>query len=110
MAIHHAAPGEPIDIRPLGSRLATSLTQALFKTDRLEVIRMIIRAGHEVPPHTMPGEIMIQCMEGSVDLVVDGKSTVIGPGYMVCLAGGETYSLKATEDTSLLVSMLLHVA
>lgn len=41
MALPHARPGEPIDIRPLGVGLPAANTVALFKSDDLEVMRVV---------------------------------------------------------------------
>ena len=39
---------------------------ALFKTEELEVIRLVLAAGKSLPPHKVPGEITIQCLEGRI--------------------------------------------
>ena len=62
MAIHHAHPGEPIDVQPLGARLPEAKTSALFKSADLEVTRLVLLAGKSLPPHKVPGEITIQCI------------------------------------------------
>jgi hypothetical protein len=45
MAIPHSAPGDLIDVRPLGPALASARTHALFKSNDLEVIRRVLPAG-----------------------------------------------------------------
>ena len=64
MAIAHASPGEAIDVRPLGSRLRSEKIVALFKSEHLEVIRLVLTAGKSLPPHKVPGEITVLCIEG----------------------------------------------
>lgn len=66
MAIPHATPGDVIDVRPLGAALAATRTHALFKSGDLEVIRIVLRAGDEMPPHVVAGEITVQCIEGRI--------------------------------------------
>ena len=68
MALPHASPGQPIDIRPLGDALAGTKTVALFKSRDLEVMRVVLLAGKSLPPHKVPGEITIQCIEGRIDV------------------------------------------
>ena len=48
MAIHHALSGELINIRPLGRAITCTRTVTLYKTQHLEVFRMILRAGNEI--------------------------------------------------------------
>jgi quercetin dioxygenase-like cupin family protein len=52
----------------------------------------------------------IQCLEGQVELVAAGTTQSMRAGDLVCLAGGEPHSLKAIEDCSVLITMLLHGA
>ena len=39
-----------------------------------------------------------------------GKTQVLREGDLVCLAGGEMHALKAIDDSSVLITMLLHGA
>jgi len=110
MAIHHAASGELIDILPLKDKLKTTPTKTLFKSNHLEVSRAVLLAGKDVPPHQVAGEVTVQCLEGRVALTAAGTTQLIGPGDLICLAGSETYALKAIDDSSILITMLLHGA
>ena len=49
MAIHHALSGELIDIRPLKDNLKTTATKALFKSNHVEVSRIVLLTGEDVP-------------------------------------------------------------
>lgn len=49
MAITHAAPGQLVDVQPLGDQLSESRNVALFKTDELEVIRLVMPTGKAMP-------------------------------------------------------------
>ncbi len=108
MAIPHAKSGEAIDIRPLGSALSQARTTTLVKTDTLEVLRLVVKAGSEIPPHHVAGEITVQCLEGSVGFVVDGGTRVLEAGQMIYLSGGELHAVRGIQDASVLVTILLH--
>lgn len=110
MAIHHASSGELIDIRPLNDNLKTTPTTALFKSSHLEVSRTVLPAGKDVPPHDVVGDMTVQCLEGRVELAVAGTTQSMRAGDLICLAGGETRSLRALEDSSVLITMLLRRA
>ncbi|MEP7206482.1 MAG: cupin domain-containing protein [Casimicrobiaceae bacterium] len=110
MAIHHASSGELIDVRPLKGNLDTMISRTLFKSNHLEVSRTVLLASQEMPPHHVAGEITFQCLEGSVELAIAGTTRFMGEGDLICLAGGETYALKAIADSSVLITMLLHGA
>jgi quercetin dioxygenase-like cupin family protein len=110
MAIHHALSGELINVRPLGAAVANTRTARLYKTEHLEVFRMVLRAGEEMPEHKVPGELTEQCLEGSVEFSIGSTRDVMRSGDLKCLAGGIPHSLKAIEDSSALVTLLLHGA
>lgn len=107
MAIPHAESGDPIDIRPLGARLATEKNIALFKSDQLEVIRLVLLAGKVFPPHSVPGEITVQCIEGEIDVTVQGVSHVLAAGQILFLAGNVSHGVVALKDSSALLTIVL---
>lgn len=107
MAIYHALSGELISIRPFGSALKTARTVALYKTKHLEVFRMVLLAGKEMPEHEVAGELTVQCLEGCVEFSIGSTRDVMRPGDLKCLAGGIPHSLRAIEDSSVLVTLLL---
>ena len=45
MAIPHAASGQLINVQPLAGKLSEARTVALFKSEELEVMRLIVPAG-----------------------------------------------------------------
>lgn len=107
MALPHAAPGQAIDVRPLGSRLAGAKTVALFKSEDLEVMRLVLQAGRSLPPHKVPGEITVQCLEGVLDVTADAQSHVLRAGQLLYLQGGVLHAVTALEDASALVTVAL---
>jgi quercetin dioxygenase-like cupin family protein len=110
MAIHHALSGELIDIRPLGTSLKVTPSATLYKTHHLEVFRMVLLAGKEFPEHKMGGELTVQCLEGIVEFSIGTTRDIMRAGDLKCLAGGVSHSLVAVEDSSVLVTLLIHGA
>lgn len=106
MALEHAESGELIDVRPLGARLRSTVSTALFKADDLEVMRLVLLAGKEIPPHKVAGEVTIQCIEGVVE-VTSGSVRRLEAGWMLFLRGDEVHSLRGIEDASVLVTIFL---
>lgn len=74
MALPHVAPGEITRLEPLGERLTDTVSTALFKAAQLEVVRTVLPRGHTMREHRVQGEITLQCMEGALDLTVDGRT------------------------------------
>ena len=107
MAIPHATSGQLVDVRPLGAKLKQSITTTLVKTDNLEVIRLVLPAGKEIPPHQVTGEITVQCLEGRVGFTAHGQTNVLEAGRLLYLSGSELHALKGIEDASVLVTIRL---
>jgi quercetin dioxygenase-like cupin family protein len=107
MAIHHADPGEVVDIRPFGNQLSSSRTTALVKTDSMEVIRVVLPTHESMPPHRVEGEITVQCLEGRVQFSTGDSRCELTAGHFLYLRGGVLHCLLAIEDSSLLVTILL---
>ncbi len=108
MAIHHAKPGQVIDLQVQSETPTDSSTHTLVKTDRLEVICLVIPTGKEIPMHKVPGEITVHCLEGRVDFTAGGVTQELKAGQMLYLAGNEPHSLCGVESASVLVTILLH--
>jgi len=108
MAITHKAPGELIDIRPLGSDLHSTISSTLIRAEHIEVFRFILLAGKTTPEHTAAGAITIQCIEGAVQLDALERSQVLYPGSLVYLVDAEPHAVTALEDSVLLITVLLH--
>ena len=110
MAISHAASGELIDVRPLGAKLRQTSSSTLVRADHLELFRMVLPAGKSAREHKASGAITIQCLEGTVALDAHGRTQELRAGDMVYLADAEPHAVKALEDSSLLVTVLLRRA
>jgi quercetin dioxygenase-like cupin family protein len=107
MAIPHASPGQLINVQPLGPRLPSEKTTALFKSEQLEVIRLVLKAGKSLPPHSVPGEITVQCIEGEMDVTAEGRSHLLRAGEMLFLSGGVVHGVVAVQASSALVTIVL---
>ena len=107
MGIPKARSGQAIGVRPLGPALTDERTVALFKTDDLEVMRLVLTAGKFFPSHKVAGEITIQCIEGKVDVALDGERTRLEAGQLVYLARSVVHGIVAIEDASVLVTVAL---
>lgn len=107
MAVAHAKPGEPISVRPLGPVFAGAKTTTLIKSEAVEVIRLVVPAGKEIPTHKTRGEITVQCLEGRIAFTSAGGTHNLEAGDLLYLSAGEEHSLRGLADASLLVTILL---
>ena len=106
MSIQHAQSGEVVEL-PLREALGNAKTATLIKTAALEVIRLVLPAGKEIPSHKAPGEITVQCLEGRIAFTSAGKTHELAAGQLLYLAAGEPHAAKGIEHASVLVTILL---
>ena len=107
MSTPHAASGELIDIRPFGPALPQVASETLVRAEHLEVFRLVLLAGRFLPGHDHRRPVTIQCIEGRIELVTGEQMLPMHAGTLVYLAGGTPHELRAVEDSSLLVTLLV---
>jgi quercetin dioxygenase-like cupin family protein len=106
MALPHARPGQVIDLFPTHIAAGISVSHALFKSEQLELIQLVLPAGKGLPVHSVPGEITVQCLKGRIDFAINGRSRVIRAGQLLHVEGGVPHSLLAIEDASALLTIV----
>lgn len=106
MALHHAIPGEVVDLQPLGTRLKDAKSSAIIKSEHFEAVRLIVQAGAEWPVHEVAGDITLLCLEGRVELGLGSSAVELKADQWICLSGGQPHSVRGIEDSSLLLTIL----
>lgn len=101
-----ANPGDVVDAGPLGSSLPSGRSRTLVQSTDLEVVRLIVHSGEEVPNRTNKGESIIQCLEGRVALTALGKRQFLGPGNLIVLPARERHTIEGIESASLLLTIV----
>lgn len=107
MTTPHAAPAQILDLRPLGAGLGSARTTVLLKTPQLEVIRLVLPAGKEIPTHRAPGAITVHCLEGVAAFTALGQTQELACGHMLYLPAGVEHSVRGVKDGSVLVTLQL---
>ncbi|HYW58789.1 MAG TPA: cupin domain-containing protein [Polaromonas sp.] len=108
MALIHAQPLDVIDIKPLAHQLGDVKTHSLLKTEKLQLMRVVLAAGQTMPEHHVSGDITVQCLEGEVFVTTPGRRVCLGGGEVVVVPANAPHGLEAKTATSLLVTVLLH--
>ena len=84
---HRLAEGDPAEE-------ILRLSEAVLRTSAVEVVRLIVRAGQEIPQHKSEGEIIVHCLEGRVAFTAFGKTQVLAPGKLLHLPAGEPHAFE----------------
>jgi quercetin dioxygenase-like cupin family protein len=107
MALPHAQPLDVIDIGPLGPKLHDAVSTSLLKTDRLQLLHLVLPARRDIPQHHVADECSIHCLEGDLEVLMPLGVRRLGPGQLVVLPAGQPYALSARADSALLMTLLL---
>lgn len=107
MALPHAQPMDIISVAPLGDGLPQAVSTSLIKTERLQLLHLVLRAHQNQPDHHVDEECTVHCLEGVVEVVTPGGVRQLNPGQVVLLPGKERHSLRARTDCAVLVTLLL---
>jgi quercetin dioxygenase-like cupin family protein len=99
--------GELVDVRPSESAVTSSQRTILLRAEQVEIARLVVPAGKEIPEHKAKGEIVVQCLAGRVAYDVFGKTLTLEAGKLLYMPMGEPHSVKGIEDASLLLTVFL---
>lgn len=106
MSTTQAVSGEVIDVRPEQASPAEFQLSMLLKTPTLEVRRLVLPKGREIPTHHAAGEITVHCLSGRITFHADGQPRNLEAGQMLFLDPRVPHSLVGLEDATMLVTKL----
>jgi quercetin dioxygenase-like cupin family protein len=107
MALPHAELLDVINVAPLGPNLKEAVSTSLIKTDRLQLLHLVLPAHKDMPEHHVDEQCTIHCLEGTVEVVWPGGVRQLRAGNIVVLPGKERHSLRARTDCAVLLTLVL---
>lgn len=107
MALPHAQLLDIINVAPLGDKLSDAVSTSLIKTERIQLLHLVLPAHHDMPQHHVEDECTIHCLEGTVEVVMGGGVRQLNGGNVVVLPAGERHSLRARTNCAVLLTLLL---
>ena len=107
MALPHAQPLDIIGITPLGPQLKDAVSTSLLKTDRIQLLHMVLLARRDLPPRHVDDECVLHCLEGQVEVHMGSGVRRLAAGQLMVLPAGQVHSLSARVDSALLMTLLL---
>jgi quercetin dioxygenase-like cupin family protein len=78
---------------------------ALFHEPGLRGLLLHLKAGEELPEHSTPGAITVQCVKGEVVFASGEEQNTLTPGSLISLAAGAPHRASAQQDSLLLVTI-----
>jgi quercetin dioxygenase-like cupin family protein len=110
MAIPHASHLDVISVAPLGERLPEARSTSLIKTDRIQLLHLVLPAHKDLPEHHVDDECTLHCLEGVVEVVMGAGTKQLRAGGLVVLPARQRFSLRARTDCAVLMTLLLEAA
>ena len=110
MATHHASPGEVVDLETWATDLPAEHSKAIARTAGLQIARLVLDAGedmHHGGRCHVPGPIVIQCLEGEVEIDTPELRERLRPGQLLYLEGGTGHALKGIRKSIVLLTIVL---
>jgi quercetin dioxygenase-like cupin family protein len=83
----------------------TEKTRSIIKSDQFSVTRILLPADKHIPDHKAPSTIMIQCINGLIELTVENSRMSMEAGSLILLEKEVVHSLHAIKDSVVLLTM-----
>ena len=107
MALPHAKHLDVINVGPMGEKLHGQVSTSLIKTDRIQLLHMVLAPHQDQPQHHVDDECTIHCLEGDVEVVMGSGVRKLRAGSLVVLPAGQQHALRARMESAVLVTLLL---
>ena len=93
-----------IEIRTIdeaeGLQTSEGMMKPLVFGENLAIMHLMIPAGLEVPPHAHPGEGVLYCLSGELEVVSGGETVTISSGTAMLVPSGTEVGIKNRQDAA----------
>jgi quercetin dioxygenase-like cupin family protein len=107
MALAHASPLDIVSVTPLGDKLHEAQSTSLIKTDRIQLLHLVLPAHKDRPIHHVDDECTLHCLEGVVEVVLGTGTKQLRAGNVIVLPARQRFALRARTDCAVLMTLLL---
>jgi quercetin dioxygenase-like cupin family protein len=107
MALPHANLLDVINVAPLGEHLHGAVSTSLIKTDRIQLLHLVLAPHQDQPQHHVNEECTIHCLEGTVEVVMGSGVRRLQAGNVIVLPARQQHSLRARTEAAVLLTLIL---
>lgn len=90
-------------MKKISANILEGKFEHLVDEENLQVTHLQIKKGEEVPSHKSDKNVVVVIYKGKVDFTGKNGSEIIAPGDIIVMEPEEKHSLKALEDSDLMV-------
>lgn len=90
-------------MKKISANILDGKFEHLVDDNKLQVTHLQIKSGEEIPSHKSDKSVVVVIYKGKVDFSGEDSNKIIIPGDIIVLNPDETHTLKAIEDSDLMV-------
>ena len=93
-----------IEIRTIdeaeGLQTPEGVMKPLLFGENLAAMHLMVPAGLEVPPHAHPGEGVLYCLSGELEVISGGETVTLSSGTAMLVPSGTEVGIKNQKDAA----------
>jgi quercetin dioxygenase-like cupin family protein len=82
------------------------LSRTVHEDDRLTLVLFGFDTGQELSEHTSSRAALIDVLEGTADITLDGATHEAGPGAWIAMPPGMRHAIRATSPMRMALTLL----
>lgn len=90
-------------MKKISANILDGKFEHLVDENNLQITHLQIKSGEEIPSHKSDKSVIVVIYKGKVDFSGENNKEIIIPGDIIVMNPNEIHSLKAIEDSDLMV-------
>lgn len=82
------------------------LSRTIHEDERVSLVVFAFDAGQELSEHTSARAAIIEILDGTAAVVLDGEAREVGPGAWIAMPAGMRHAIRATTPLVLVLTLL----
>lgn len=82
------------------------LSRTIHEDERVSLVVFAFDAGQELSEHTSAKAAIIEILDGTAAVVLDGEAREVGPGAWIAMPPGMRHAIRATTPLVLALTLL----
>ena len=84
----------------------TTVSKSLLKTNGGNLTLFAFSRGQELYEHLTPHHAMVQCLEGELEFILNGHSSILKPSDFILMEPSAPHAVKAVIDCKMLLTLI----
>ena len=85
---------------------AAIVSKTIIKRPKGNVSLFAFDKDEELSEHTAPFDALVQVVEGTADIIINGQSNILNAGQSIVMPANIPHALKATERFKMVLTMI----